>query len=184
MKTNFRLMMAFLCSVSVLFSISACIKSRSANAPPEPAALGEEHNKAIVQEYFTEILDGKQYTKMPEVMTPNVVMHRPEGDYTYVGVIQETFQKGLGPHMMETSIHEMVASGDYVSVRLSHKLTYSSDEAFMMSRLGRLDARGKTVTWDAMAMFRFKDGKIAEEWVSNDELCQLMQLGRLEFSDK
>jgi len=25
-------------------------------------------------------------------------------------------------------------------------------------------------------------GKIAEEWVSNDELGQLMQLGKLEFS--
>ena len=40
----------------------------------------------------------------------------------------------------------------------------------MQSRLGRFDVRGKTVEWDAMAMFRFENDKIAEEWVSNDEL--------------
>ena len=42
-------------------------------------------------------------------------------------------------------------------------MTYSSEEAFMQSRLGRFDVRGKTVEWDAMAMFRFENGKIAED---------------------
>jgi predicted ester cyclase len=54
----------------------------------------------------------------------------------------------------------------------------------MQSRLGRFDVRGKTVEWEAMVMFRFKDGKIAEEWVSADELGKLMQIGTLELSVK
>ncbi len=33
-------------------------------------------------------------------------------------------------------------------------------------------------------MFRFENGKIAEEWVSNDELGQLLQIGTLELSVK
>jgi hypothetical protein len=78
----------------------------------------------------------------------------------------------------------MIASGDYVSVRLSHRMTYSREEAFLQSRLGRFDVRGKNVEWEAMAMFRFENGKIAEEWVSNDELGQLLQIGTLEFSVK
>jgi hypothetical protein len=57
-------------------------------------------------------------------------------------------------------------------------------EAFLQSRLGRFDVRGMTVEWEAMAMFRFANGKIAEEWVSNDELGQLMQIGTLELSVK
>ncbi len=85
---------------------------------------------------------------------------------------------------METTIHDVMTSGDYVSVRLSHKLTYSTDQAIMQSRLGQFDVRGKTVKWDAMAMFRFENGKIAEEWVSPDELGQLLQIGTLELSAK
>jgi predicted ester cyclase len=52
----------------------------------------------------------------------------------------------------------------------------------MQSRLGNFDVRGKTVEWEAMAIFRFENGKIAEEWVSADELRKLMQIGRLELS--
>jgi hypothetical protein len=37
-------------------------------------------------------------------------------------------------------------------------------------------AEGKVVTWPALAMFRIRDGKIAEEWVCRDELGMLMQL--------
>jgi predicted ester cyclase len=54
----------------------------------------------------------------------------------------------------------------------------------MQSRLGLFDVRGKTVEWEAMAMFRFENGKIAEEWVSADELGKLMQIGTLELSVK
>lgn len=96
--------------------------------------------------------------------------------------IHAMFVKGLSPHTIETTIHEMIASGDYVSVRLSHKMTYSTEQAFLQSRLGRFDVQGKTVEWDAIVMFRFEDGKIAEEWISNDELGQLMQIGTLELS--
>ena len=30
--------------------------------------------------------------------------------------------------------------------------------------------RGKQVTWDAIAIFRIQNGKIAEEWVNREEL--------------
>jgi hypothetical protein len=35
----------------------------------------------------------------------------------------------------------------------------------------------KTVTWLAIAIFRIRDGKIAEEWVNRDELGMLIELG-------
>jgi hypothetical protein len=98
------------------------------------------------------------------------------------GLSKHNFEKALSPHTIETTLHEGIVSGNYVSVRLSHSITYSTEEAFMQSRLGRFDVRGKTVEWEAMAMFRIENGKIAEEWVSNNELGQLMQIGTLELS--
>ena len=182
MKTYFSAIIAFLSSVLILFALISC--NSKTKIPAGSESLGEEHNKAMVAQYFQEILDGEQYSLMPDVFTPDVVMHRPEGTLTYIGIIQTAFDKALSPHTIETTIHEMIASGDYVSARLSHRMTYSTEEAFMQSRLGLFDVRGKTVEWEAMAMFRFKDGKIAEEWVSADELGKLMQIGTLELTVK
>jgi predicted ester cyclase len=182
MKTNFSSILALLCSGLILLTQTGC--SAQSKVPANSASLGEEHNKAIVLQYFQEILDGEQYSRMPDLFTPYVVMHRPEGTLTYLDMVYTAFEKGLSPHTIETTIHEMVASGDYVAVRLSHKMTFSTGEAMMQSRLGLFDVRGKTVEWEAMAMFRFEDGKIAEEWVSADELGKLMQIGTLELSVK
>ena len=180
LKMNIHFKSAFLCLVLILFTIVSC--NTGTKPPADSVSLREEHNKSIVLQYFQEILDRKQYNQMPDVFTPSVVMHRPDGTLTYIGVIQTAFKKALSLHSIETTIHEMIASGDYVSVRLSHKMTYSTKEALLQSRLGRFDVRGKTVEWEAMAIFRFENGKIAEEWVSNDELGQLMQIGTLELS--
>jgi predicted ester cyclase len=49
------------------------------------------------------------------------------------------------------------------------------------SRAGTVDVSGKVVEWDAIAMFRFKDGKIVEEWVSPDELGQPVQIGTVQI---
>jgi predicted ester cyclase len=182
MKTHIYFRTAYLYSILILLILNSC--SPETELPSDSGTSLEEHNKSIVVQYFQEILDGKQYGQMPDVFTYDVVVHRPEGTSTYMDGIHAMFVKGLAPHTIETTIHEMIASGDYVSVRLSHKMTYSTEQAFMQSRLGRFDVRGKTVEWEAMAMFRFENGKIAEEWVSNDELGELMQIGTLELSVK
>jgi SnoaL-like polyketide cyclase len=38
----------------------------------------------------------------------------------------------------------------------------------------------ETITWEAIVIFRFEDGKIAEEWVSRDELGMLRAAGILQ----
>ena len=133
-------------------------------------------------QYFQDILDGKQFNQMPDVFTSDVVMHRQDGAWSSLYVIQPLFEGMLTPHAMKTTIHEVVASGNYVAVRLTHTMTFASDHAFMQSRLGMQDVPGKHITWEAMAMFRVDGGKIAEEWVSDDELGKLLQIGTLEFA--
>ena len=142
----------------------------------------EEHNKSIVLRYIQEVLDGKQYATMKELFTTDIMMHRPEGVLSNLPFIQMIFESALSPHTLKTTIYDIFASGDRVFVRLSHRMTYSSVQAFLRSRLGMYDVSGKTITWEAMAIFRFEDGKIPEEWVSRDELGMLMQIGKLELT--
>ncbi len=75
---------------------------------------------------------------------------------------------------MTTTIHDLIANGDRVVSRLSHRVVFGGE---WVSRLGRHSVAGRTVSWPAIAIFRFRDGKIAEEWVSRDELGMLIQLG-------
>lgn len=180
MKTNFRFMIASLFSILILFPLNSC--TAEPRTPAVPGSVREDQNKALVLKYFQEILDGEQYGQMSEVFTPDVVMHRPEGTLTNLYVIQPFLEATLSPHTFETTIHEVVASGDYVAVRLNHRMTFSTEQASMQSRLGRFDVRGKTIEWEAMVMFRFEDGKIAEEWVTADELGKLLQVGTLELT--
>jgi predicted ester cyclase len=141
----------------------------------------EEHNKSVVQRYFQDVLDGKQFDIMNELFTTDIMMHRPEGVLSNLSKIQPLFQSALSPHTFKTTIHDIFASGDRVFVRLSHQMTHSSVKALLRSRIGKFDVRGKTIHWDAMVIFRLENGKIAEEWVSRDELGMLMQVGKLQL---
>ncbi|QNP44502.1 ester cyclase [Sphingomonas daechungensis] len=44
-------------------------------------------------------------------------------------------------------------------------------------RRSRLSGQGKKVEIDGMSFFRFKDGKIVEEWSTYDNLTIMKQLG-------
>ena len=56
------------------------------------------------------------------------------------------------------------------------------DERGSNRRIGRVAAAGKSIAWDATAVFRLQDGRIVEEWVSRDELGMLQQLGAMPAS--
>jgi predicted ester cyclase len=109
-------------------------------------------------------------------------MHRPGA--TVVGIdsvkdvanrTKETFAQ------FETKIHDIFGSVDRLVARLSHR---GVGRGMWRSRFGNYDVTGKAVTWDAMAIFRFEDQKIIEEWVNRDELGMILQFGLLETFKK
>ena len=53
----------------------------------------------------------------------------------------------------------------------------------MRTRIGTYDVNGTDVVWDAIVIFRMKDGKIAEEWVNRDELGALLSAGILKKAE-
>ena len=131
-----------------------------------------------VRRYFHEVLDQGKVELIEELFHPRCVMHRPGGTVVGIGSVRgvvehrkETFAQ------FETEIHDIFGSGDRLVVRLTHR---GIGRGMWRSRLGNYDVTGKTVTWNAMAIFRFESRKIVEEWVTRDELAMIILLGVVE----
>jgi predicted ester cyclase len=141
-------------------------------------------HKEIVRRYFSEVVDKKKTDILDELWTPDCVVHRPDGP-TIIGL--ENFKRGVKQRVLDvysefiTTIHDLIAENDLVSCRLSHRAVHRGD---WTSRLGRHSVPGRAVNWTSITNFRFRDGKIAEEWVERDELGMLIQLGVVTSSSK
>ncbi len=149
-----------------------------AQTPYVPKAQ-EARNKAVVERYFRDVLDGGRIDLMPELCTRDVVLHRPGFDVNGLDAAMQRLRSVLSDYSVFSSeLSGLMAEGDRVSVRVSHR-TRVRPHAFR-SRAGDVKvAREQELNWTAIAQFRMKDGRIAEEWVMRDELGMLLQLGKL-----
>lgn len=134
--------------------------------------------RETVRRYFHEVLDQGKVQLIEELFHPECVMHRPGGSVAGIDAVRgvaerrkETFSE------FETQIHDLFGSGDRLVARLSHR---GVGGGLWRSRLGTHDITGKAVTWNAIAIFRFENRQIIEEWVTRDELAMLLQFGLVE----
>jgi predicted ester cyclase len=125
------------------------------------------------------MVDKRSDKLLEELWTEDCVVHRPEVSATIKGreAFRQAFNRVVGPYSeFRTTLEGIVAENDLVVCRLSHRVVHRGSD--WTSRLGTHPvAAGKVVTWPSTTMFRIRDGKIAEEWVSRDELGMLIQLG-------
>ena len=139
--------------------------------------MSKQSNKEIVRRYFEEVLDGKKVYLTEQLFTTDCIIHRPESVNPIVGldgirnIVSGSCERFS---QFETRIYDTIAEGDRVVSRVSHFGAYKTG---WISRVGHHSVEGKKVRWNAIAIFRIKDGKIAEEWVCRDELGMLLQLG-------
>ena len=134
-------------------------------------------NKATVQRYFDEVIDGGNRAAMAELFLPGAVQHFPARNLTF----NPATGAAMAPsRRMKTTIHHWLVDGDLVMAHLTHEVTFPPVSQFV-TQVGPVEASGRSVHWDAMALFRLQDGKIAEEWVNRDELSILGQLGAVEL---
>jgi steroid delta-isomerase-like uncharacterized protein len=139
--------------------------------------MSSESNKAMVRRYFEEVLDKRKLDILDQIVATDCVIHRPEVGEPIRGLeaFRRTLERILEVYSeFKTTIHDLIAEEDRVACRLSHRAVNRSE---WTSRLGTHPVAGKTVSWPAIAIFRIRDGKIAEEWVSRDELGMLIDLG-------
>jgi predicted SnoaL-like aldol condensation-catalyzing enzyme len=137
----------------------------------------ESRNKAVVERYFHEVLDGKKIELMPEILAPDVVLHRPGFDVSGLNPAMQRLRSVLQDYVaFSTELSGLIAEGDMVSARVLHRVRMRPHT--FRCRAGEVKiAEERDLEWTAIVQFRLKDGRIAEEWVMRDELAMLIQMG-------
>ena len=139
--------------------------------------MSQRANKAIVQRYFDEVIDAGDRAAMADLFLVGAVQHFPGRDLAFN---PEAGAPMAPSRTMKTTIHHWLVDGDFVVAHLTHDVTFPPNGQFV-TQAGPVDVGGRSVHWDAMALFRLQDGKIAEEWVNRDELSILAQLDAVEL---
>jgi predicted ester cyclase len=134
-----------------------------------------------VRRYFHEVIDQGRVELIEKLFHPECVMHRPGGTVAGIESVRDVAERRRDTFsQFQTQIHEIFGSGDRVVARLTHR---GVGGGMWRSRLGSYDVTGKTVTWNAIAIFRFENRQIIEEWVVRDELGMGLQCGVLHSNE-
>jgi steroid delta-isomerase-like uncharacterized protein len=153
---------------AVVLSVGMCLL-----LIPSHAARGklEEQNKAIARAAFFDYLNHRDFKRFEEIHTRNFVKHYNNSPAEN---LPEEMQdaKGQFDSSSDLTFREnwMIAEGDKVAVCFIAKGTH--DGVFQ-----GVPATGKRYEVSGMTVWRFVDGKIAEEWVFFNDLDLYRQLG-------
>jgi predicted ester cyclase len=134
-----------------------------------------EENKVIVRR-FGEAMNTRQYHLLDEIVAPDLLRHcqaTPEVDVRSLQQFKAFLKQDLAvfPDSVQTLKH-LIAEGDMVAVWIGY-------EGTQRGQMGPFPPSGKKMRVDCAAIVRVENGKIAELWVTWDNMAALAQLGHL-----
>ena len=153
------------------------------------ASLSTEDTKAIARRLYEEAFNTGNIAVVDELVAPNIVLHY---DYPADILGPADTQSGLEAithfvsHVRTTfpdyhfTIELQVAEGDLVVTRGTARGTHQG--AYWDSTFGDIPPTAKQVTWTETAIDRIVEGKIVENWINEDALGRLQQIGALPTS--
>ena len=131
-------------------------------------------NKALTRRWFEEVWNKGRDDAIDEMMAPEGVAHgleeaggRLSGPAAFKRFYNQ-FRSGFPD--TRVTIDQIIAEGDLVAVRFTARATHAGDG------LG-IKATGRPVTVTALAMARWRDGRIVEAWNEFDVAGLLRQIG-------
>ena len=135
----------------------------------------------VVAKYF-EALEKGDPSMIPELFGADCRVFRPELSEPLIGV--DAFKAVVTrAHRFfdefKATILDSIEERDMVAVRVKHEAVYRGE---WRTRIGNFNVAGRPTSWEAMALFRLRDGKIAEERVFRDELGMLLDVGALKLA--
>jgi steroid delta-isomerase-like uncharacterized protein len=135
----------------------------------------EQHNMAIMRQAHADLQRG-DIEAFKAVIAPNYVRHcqamppglqEIHGTEAFFGFIEEFL---VAVPSYQDSLSNMIADGDKVAY-------ISTMSGTQTGPLGDLPASGKSFTLVNIIIQRLEDGKVAETWISWDNMAFLSQLG-------
>lgn len=135
----------------------------------------------VVAKYF-EALEKGDASVIPELFATDCRVFRPELPEPLIGVdaIKAVVTRAHRFYdKFKATILDSIQDRDMAAVRVKHEGVYRSE---WRTRIGNFDVAGRPTSWEAMALFRLRAGKIAEERVFRDELGMLLDVGALKLA--
>ncbi len=131
-----------------------------------------ERNKAAARRTWEEIFPSCDVQALAEVTDPDVVMRgrRPDEPAGFEGVKRTMLWLSTVFSDQRWEIHDVIAEGDLVAVRLTHHGRHTGD-------LMGIPPTGREVAYQYVQFFRFRDGKVVEQWSVRDDMTLMRQLG-------
>jgi len=135
-----------------------------------PAMGGERENIVTAKRVFLEKMGAGRFDKLQEIYGEGFVAHGPTRDYTLAEDNESGKEWRKAFPDLAVAVKRTVADGDFVAVHWSAAGTNSIAAAGLPGKGGKADIEG-------MTFFRFKDGRIVEEWSIIDIASMMRQLG-------
>jgi steroid delta-isomerase-like uncharacterized protein len=134
-----------------------------------------EENKSLIQRFW-EAMNTRQLDLLDEILTSDVVRHcqaTPDLNVRSREQFKDFCRQdtAIFPDSLQTFTH-LVAEGNFVAV-------WATYEGTQMGQMGPFPPSGRKVRFDFGAVFRIENRKIAEWWVTWDNMVILAQLGYL-----
>ena len=131
-----------------------------------------EENKAIMRRGMEEVVSGGNLDLIDELVSPDFVDHNPlpgvspdrEGLKRSIAMLREGFPD------IGTKVGDFISEGEKV---VAHYTLSGTHEGEFMG----VPPTSREVEWSAIIIFRIVDGQIREQWLEQDQLGLLQQLG-------
>jgi steroid delta-isomerase-like uncharacterized protein len=132
-------------------------------------------NIAIGRRFFEELLGQGKWDAAVETLSGDVVMHHPSSPEAISG--REAVKQFLGGFRagfpdLQMTVEDAFTSGDKVAIRWRARGRHTGE-------LFGVSPTGKQMNVAGISILRIADGKIVEDWVAEDTLGMLRQLGVL-----
>ncbi|QNI36686.1 ester cyclase [Edaphobacter albus] len=160
-------LLRFMLALTLLFP--SPVHAQTKGDPMSVAAVAD--HAATIRRFYEECLNQHQSEILPEIFTPDVIVHAPNGDGSSLAAIQQTVER---VHAMFPDHHfvvdDVVVNGDKAAARWTMTATNTAP-------LGGIPPTGKPITQRAVVFYRFQGDKIAEFWLQLDQIGVLRQIG-------
>ena len=133
-------------------------------------ASEQERNKQIARNFFEEVLDQGRLDKYAESHSGDFVAHGSDRDATLEEDIAAAREERKAMPDMRVTVNQILGERDLVAVYWTASGTNTG------TGMG-FPATGRKIKIGGMTLFRFKAGRICEEWSAWDMLSVMRQAG-------